>query len=103
MMIFTLVFRFFLKVKAPAGHGGLNVFAIFLLCGLLPWNYLQNSVISSIGSLVRNANPIKKTYFPRELLVGASVAAALVSHAIEMALLLVTLVIFGNVAALAYL
>jgi ABC-2 type transport system permease protein len=39
---------------------------------------------------------IKKTYFPRQLLPAANVAAALVSHLIEMGLLLIALLAFGN-------
>src|SRR5947199_4308261 len=87
MLIFTVVFRFFLKVQAPTGSpSGMQIFALYLLCGLLPFNFLQTGVNGSIGSLVGNANLIKKTYFPRELLVGSNVAASLVSHLIEMSL-----------------
>src|SRR5437764_9099059 len=103
MLIFTVVFRFFLKVQAPTGSpSGMQIFALYLLCGLLPFNFLQTGVNGSIGSLVGNANLIKKTYFPRELLVGSNVAASLVSHLIEMSLLLVALMLFGNVKALLY-
>jgi ABC-2 type transport system permease protein len=103
MAIFTLVFRFFLKIQAPPGYHGLNVFALYLLCGLLPWNYLQNSVNGSIATLIGNANLIKKTYFPRELIVAANVGSALVSHLIEMGLLVVALSLFGNYKLLLYL
>ena len=103
MILFTLVFRYFLKVKAPAGHDGLDVFALFLMCGLLPWNYLNAGVNGSIGMLVGNANLIKKTYFPRELLVTANVGSNLVSLLIEMSLLMLGLIIFGNAELLLYL
>ena len=97
MLIFTLVFRYFMKIQAPPGHpSGLHVFAIFLLCALLPWNYLSNGINGSIGSLVGNANLIKKTFFPRELIVFAQVASWLVSFLLEMVILLVALLIFGN-------
>src|SRR4051794_13168207 len=97
MLIFTLVFRFFLKIQAPAGDpSGLNVFALFLLCGLLPWNYLSNGIMGSIGSLVGNANLIKKTYFPRELIVFSQIGSWLVSFALEMVILLIALLVFGN-------
>ena len=79
------------------------MFALYLLCGMLPWNFFQASVMGCIGSLVGNSNLIKKTYFPRELLPASNVAANIVSHAIEMGLLLVALVGFGNWRALVYL
>lgn len=97
MLIFTLVFRFFLRIDPPRGSpSGIKNFALFLVCGLLPWNYLTAGVGGSIGNLLANANLVKKTYFPREVLVGSLVASCLVSFLIEMALLLVVLLIFGN-------
>src|SRR5437868_4488413 len=103
MVIFTIVFGLFLKVKAPPGHARLNVFALYLMCGLLPWNYRSNGVNGSIGTLVANANLIKKTYFPRELLITANVGSQLVSFLIETALLIVGLGLFGNAKLLIYL
>jgi ABC-2 type transport system permease protein len=69
---------------------------------LLPWVFFQNSVLTSISSLVGNGNLIKKTYFPRSLLPAASVGSGLVSHFIEMSILLVALLAFGNYRALFY-
>ncbi|MEO7837488.1 MAG: ABC transporter permease [Acidimicrobiales bacterium] len=97
MLIFTLVFRFFFRIDAPeSATTGLKNFAVFLMCGLLPWNFLTNGVNGSMGSLVGNANLIKKSYFPRELLVISQVGAWIVSFLIEMALLAAALVLFGN-------
>lgn len=97
MLIFTLVFRFFLRIQAPRGSpSDLKNFAVFLLCGLLPWNYVVSGVMGSIGTLIGNANLVKKTYFPRDLLVGSLVVSCLVSFLIEMGLLVVVLLIFGN-------
>ena len=97
MLIFTLVFRFFLRIEVdPGDPSGLKVFALWLMCGLLPWNYLVSGVMGSIGALIGNANLVKKTYFPRELLVGALVASTLVSFLIEMGLLCLALLLFGN-------
>ena len=60
------------------------------------------SVTGSVSTLVGSGPLIKKTYFPRELLPAATVAATLVSHFIEMGLLLVILVGFGNWRALLF-
>jgi ABC-type polysaccharide/polyol phosphate export permease len=103
VLVYTLVFKYFLKVKVSPGEpSGLNVWALFLMCALLPWNYFQIAVNSSISSLVSNAGLIKKTYFPRELLPASSVASAFVTHLIEMGLLLVALLGFGNWRALIF-
>jgi ABC-2 type transport system permease protein len=103
MVVYTIVFKYFLHIKpAPGYPSGLNVFALFLLCALLPWTFFQLSVMGCIGSLTANESLIKKSYFPRELLPGATVGANLVSHLIEMGLLLVALLAFGNWRAAVY-
>lgn len=97
MLIYTLVFRFFLRVQPPPGDpSGLKNFAFYLMCGLLAWNFLTAGVMGSIGTLIGNANLVKKTYFPRDLLVGSMVASCVVSFLIELALLSVAFLLFGN-------
>jgi ABC-2 type transport system permease protein len=97
MAIYTLVFKFLLKIQvAPGDPSGLDVFPLFLLCGLLPWNYLTNSMFGGMGGLVGNANLVKKVYFPREILVGSNVASWTFSLGIELGVLGVALLIAGN-------
>lgn len=99
MGIFTLVFGYFLKVEPPVGDpSGLHVFAFFLLCGLLPWTFLANGVTAGMGSLLANANLVKKVWFPRQLLVASTVASFGVSFLIELAVLTVALLVAGNMA-----
>lgn len=98
MLIYTVVFRLFLKVRPPIGSpSGMDNFALFLLCGLLPWNFLLNGTTGSVTILLANSNLVKKTYFPRELLVTAHIASWLVSFLIEMLLLAVAMLVVGNV------
>jgi ABC-2 type transport system permease protein len=97
MLIYSLVFGYILKIDAPRGDpSGLDNFAFFLLCGLLSWNFLGAGMTGGMVALLGNANLIKKVYFPREILVIATVAAAGVSFLIELAVLAVALVVFGN-------
>src|SRR5690349_14704773 len=73
MIVFSVVFRFFLKVPIPVGDpSGLKVYAFFLLGALLPFNLLSNALNGGMTSLLGNANLIKKVYFPRELLTAAT-------------------------------
>jgi ABC-type polysaccharide/polyol phosphate export permease len=97
MAIFTVVFSVILKIAPPTGDpSGMKNFAFFLLCGLLPFNYLSNCMMGGMGTLVVNANLIKKTYFPREILVFANVASWLVAFLIELLVLAVALLVAGN-------
>lgn len=99
VVVYTVVFGVFLKIDPPVGEpSGLHSFVIFLLCALVPWNFFANTVSTAIEVLVGNANLIKKVYFPRELLVAASVGALGVTFLIELAVLCGLLLIFGNMA-----
>jgi ABC-type polysaccharide/polyol phosphate export permease len=97
MATYAFVFGFFLGITPdPGDPSGLEVFALFLMCGLLPFNYLANSMMGGMSSLIGNGNLVKKVYFPREILVAAIVSSWLVSFLIELGLLSVALLIAGN-------
>lgn len=97
VIVYSIVFAFFLKITPDPGHpSGLQNFAAFLLCGLLPWNYLSNGMNGSMGSLIGNSNLIKKVYFPREVFVVSTIGSLLVSFLIELGVLCVILLLLGN-------
>lgn len=103
MAVYTIVFRLFFRAGPPLGVHKLNVFSLWLLCALLPWTFFSTGLTSSIGSLVGNASLISKSYFDRWLLPAATVGAAFVSHLIEMGVLIVALVAFGDWESVAFL
>src|SRR2546430_9276820 len=67
VIVFSIVFAFFLKINPPVGHpSGLHSFPMFLLCGLLPFNYLSNGMNGSLDALLANSNLIRKVYRSEE-------------------------------------
>src|SRR5919109_3317776 len=97
VIVFSIVFAFFLKIDPPVGDpSGLDNFPMFLLCGLLPFNYLSNGMNGSLDALLANGNLIRKVYFPREVLVVSTIAALFVTLLVEFAVLCVLLLILGN-------
>jgi ABC-type polysaccharide/polyol phosphate export permease len=97
VVIYTVIFSVFLKVDPPRGvPSGLKSFVLFLLCGLIPWNFFSNSLIGTLDSILGNANLVKKVYFPRELLVVATIASLLVTFCIELSVVGLVLLIAGN-------
>lgn len=50
-------------------------YPIFLYAGLLPWGFMAASLTSSMDVLPSNSSLIKKIYFPRQILVIATVLA----------------------------
>jgi lipopolysaccharide transport system permease protein len=98
MVVYAMVFGVVLRVDPPVGDpSGLDNFAMFLLCGLLPFNFLSNGLNGGMGSLIGNGNLVKKVWFPREILVAANTTSWVVSFLIELGVLAVVLLFFGNV------
>ncbi|PVE79754.1 ABC transporter permease [Microbacterium testaceum] len=98
MLIYTAVFSLILRVKPdPGDPSGLDVFALWLLSGLLPWLFFSNAVSVGMGSLVDNASLIQKVYFPRIVLPLSIVLSIAYTWLIETAVLIVILSLFGAV------
>lgn len=96
MAIYTFVFSFIFRVDPGAGDpSGLHVFALWLLCGLLPWTFFATVVNQSMASIVENAGLIQKVYFTRIVLPLSMVGSAGFNWLFEMAVLVVALSVFG--------
>ena len=76
-MIFTVIFGILLE--APSGQ---VPYALFVLAGMIPWNYFSSSLTRSSGSVVASANLVTKVYFPRLIIPMAGVLAGLVDFLI---------------------
>jgi ABC-2 type transport system permease protein len=104
MLVYSFVFTFIIRLTPePGDPSGIDVFALWLLCGLLPWIFFSNVVNQGMGAILANESLIKKVYFPRSVLVLSSSAAASVNWAIEMLVLVVALVAFGAWGAILWL
>lgn len=71
-------------------------FVLFLLAGLLPWNFFNISILAATSSVVDNGPLIRKVYFPRALLPVSSVTANLINFLIGLALLVVVMGVSGR-------
>ncbi|MEI2419385.1 ABC transporter permease, partial [Arthrospira platensis SPKY2] len=71
-----------------------RAYPIFLLCGLLPWNYFSSGLMSSVSSIVSSSNLVKKVYFPREILPISSVLAQLVNFLLSLLVLFALMIVF---------
>lgn len=71
MMVYTIIFSIFARFPSK----GLP-YSIFVLCGILPWNFFQTALSSSATGLVTHTALITKVYFPREILPFSYVMAA---------------------------
>jgi lipopolysaccharide transport system permease protein len=80
--IYLLVFSILWRV-VPVDHA-----ALFLLSGLSIWIFFSTSIHVACRSMLDNANLIRKTRFPRQLIPFSIVATNLVSFAVMLAVLL---------------
>ena len=97
MLIYTLVFGLLFKSNPlPGNPSGLNIFALWLLCGLLPWTFFAAVVNQAAASLVVNANLIQKVSFSRVVLPLSTVGSSAYNWLFEMVVLLVAISIAGG-------
>jgi lipopolysaccharide transport system permease protein len=80
--IYLLVFSLLWKA-IPVDHP-----ALFLLSGLAIWIFFSTSIHAASRSMLDNANLIRKTRFPRQLVPLSVVATNLVSFGVMLAVLL---------------
>ena len=72
MVIFSIVFGRLAKMPSD------NIpYPIFSYTGLLPWTFFANGMANAANSIVRDANVIRKVYFPRLMVPLSSVAGGL--------------------------
>jgi ABC-type polysaccharide/polyol phosphate export permease len=98
MLIYTFAFSIILNADpVPGDPSGLESYALFLMCGLLPWSFFSVSVTTSMGAVVANGSLVRKVAFPREHLVISTIIAGLFTLVIELAMLSIALAFAGNV------
>jgi ABC-type polysaccharide/polyol phosphate export permease len=85
MGVYLLVFG----VVWKSNFATIDHYPLFLLTGLSLWTFFAAAVQSSTRSMLDNANLIRKTRFPRQLVPLSVVFAHLVSFAVMLSVLLV--------------
>jgi ABC-2 type transport system permease protein len=97
MLVYTIVFSVIFRARPAVGDpSGLDIYPLWLMCGLLTWTYFTRVVTGGLSSIVSNAGLIKKVYFPRMQLPFAVTLSTGFTWAIELGLLVVALWIFGG-------
>jgi lipopolysaccharide transport system permease protein len=89
-IIFTVIFGRLARIPT----NGLP-YPVFVLSGLLFWQYFSKVVIESSGSLVKNEGIITKVFFPRLILPLIPAISAAVELGISLAILLLLILLYG--------
>lgn len=91
LLVFWILFGIIVRVEPPGDYP----FALFLFTGLLPWNFLANSLNGGTMSVVGNANLVKKIYFPLQVLPLTAVLSQFISLLLGLIVLAVVVLAFG--------
>jgi len=75
--------------------GNIPLYPLYLLLGIILFNYFQQISSESVKIIRANAGIIKAIPFPKESLIGSVVLKILFSHIFEVFILIVFLAIFG--------
>jgi len=92
-LVFTLVFSCFLKVKPEGSYS----YVVFLLCALMPWQFLAASLTDTTSSIVKNSNLLQKAVFPKEILVISAILTNLVVFVLSLVVIFIVFVVFFKV------
>ncbi len=90
LAVYTFVFTTIMPNRVP----GVQPYALFMFCGILPWNWFSSSLSEASGSLISGGNLIKKVLFPAEILPIVSVLANLVNYLLGLLILVPCLIYF---------
>lgn len=92
LLIYTFVFTVVMPgIRAP----GLEPYALFLFCGILPWTWFSSSLLEASNVLIAGGNLIRKVLFPAEVLPLVTVLSGLVHFGLGLPILAAFLIYYG--------
>ena len=88
VVVYAIVFPYIMRVQQ-------DHYLIFLITGVIPWNFFNMAIITGANCVWINGGIIKKVYFPREILPISVVAAGLINFLIS-CVIIVGFVLLGG-------
>lgn len=87
VLVYAIVFPYLMGASV-------DNYLVYLVTGIIPWNFFLITVSQGITTIKSNAGIIKKVYFPREILPISVVASGLVNFFISCVIILVFCLLF---------
>lgn len=84
LVLYGVIFTAFLGIKPDRGS-----YAVFALCGLVPWTFISSAIGRSSGAIAGNAGLLRQVYFPRAIIPLASTGVTVIDLAIATVVLLI--------------
>ncbi len=98
VVIYSVVFSLVIRVQPPPfGNGSKGVYFVWLLVGLVPWNFFSSTVLMGMPSLLSSGGLLQKVYFPSYIPIISMAIAVGVQSLIELGIVAAILLFFGSV------
>jgi len=95
-LLLLSIYTFVFTVILPNRNEIAQPYALFMFCGILPWNWFASSLLEASGSLVSGGNLIKKVLFPAEILPIVNVLANMVHFFLGLTILVVFIIAYRH-------
>jgi lipopolysaccharide transport system permease protein len=92
------VYSFVFSVVIPNRTEGIQPYALFLFCGILPWTWFSAALTEAASALISGGNLIKKVLFPAEILPIVSVLANMVNFFLGLLILVPGLIYYHRLS-----
>ena len=76
IIVYAIVFPLIMR-------NNIEYYVVFMVCGLIPWNYFSTVINRASFTMIENGNIIKKVYFPSEILPLSVVTSETVTFLIS--------------------
>lgn len=86
MSVMTVVFT------EMFGRDNIHHYPVYLFCGQLLFNFMNNSTHQAIHSIVANAPLLKKTYVPRYIFTVSKITSGMVDFVLSLGALLIVMI-----------
>lgn len=88
IIVYAIVFPLIMR-------NNIEYYVVFMVCGLIPWNYFSTVINRASFTMIENGNIIKKVYFPREILPLSVVTSETVTFLISTIIILAFTIGYG--------
>ena len=102
LFIFGILYVLF-TYAFPQGSKGIECFGVWLLTGVVLWNFFSEATMVGTRSVVENGQLIRKVAIPRHLLVVASSVSALINLGLGMVVVIIFALLSGLMPTLLWL
>lgn len=99
----ALMFGIYYFVFTEVIFIGIPSYALYLILGIISYNFFQDCTFSAMYSLTAKAQIIKKIYFPRYLIIFASSMTGIFSLLVNLGIVMIVVLIVRGVPALSWL